>query len=76
MAKQIANLTTLGQLQSAKGAFLSSPIISAPNTIITDLAGNPRTLRDPSKTIRPMFGTERILIKGFSQFMDEKGPNG
>lgn len=76
MAKQNANLTTLGQIQSSLDAYLSAVMISAPNTIVTDLAGVARQIKDPSKTLRLSFGTERITPKNIEPKVMEKGPAG
>lgn len=77
MAKQNANITTLGQIQSDKeSAYLSAPLISAPNSTITDLSGNTRQMRDPSKTLRPAIGIERVMVNSIKLIVNEKGPNG
>jgi len=71
------NLTTLGQIQSdTQSAYLSAPMIAAPFTSITDLSGNTRQMRDPSKTLRPAMGIERIHTKTIKLISDEKGTNG
>jgi hypothetical protein len=71
------NLTTLGQIQSdTQSAYLSAPMIAAPSTQITDLSGNARQLRDPSKTLRPAMGIERVHTKSIKLAEGEKGPNG
>lgn len=64
MSKQNATLTALGQIQAdTQDAYLSAPMIAAPNTQITDLSGNARTIHDPSKTLRPLIGFERVLTQ-------------
>lgn len=65
----------LGKIPSSF-TFQDPPLIDAPYTTITDLSGNPRKIPDPSKTLRPAMGPERILIKSLSLKKDEKGPNG
>ena len=77
MAKQKANLTTVGQIQSdLQDAYLSAPMIAAPNTLITDMSGSARQIRDPSQTLKPTMGIERINARAIELVVDEKGPNG
>ncbi len=77
MAKQRASLTALGQIQAdTQSAYLSAPMIAVPNTQITDLYGNARQIRDPSKTLRPAIGIERFHTKAIILAQDEKGSNG
>ena len=71
------NLTTLGQIQSdTQDAYLSAPMIAAPSTTITDLSGNARQMKDPSKTLRPAMGIERLHTKSIKLAVDEKGSAG
>ena len=56
--------------------FQDPPLIDAPHTTILQLNGNPRQIPDPSKTLRPAMGVERILIKSLALKKDEKGSSG
>lgn len=77
MSKQNANLTALGQIQAdTEAAYLSAPKLAAPNTQITTLDGAARQLRDPSQTLRPNMGSERIHPRAIQWATGEKGPNG
>lgn len=76
--KQNATLTAIGELLSLgnDSVFLSPPTISAPNSQITDLSGATRKIADPSKTLRPALGLERVMIDEVRRLDNEKGPNG
>lgn len=63
-------------LAAAIEPFQAPPLVAAPYTTITDLSGNARKLPDPSKTIRPLFGNERVHTKSIKLVANEKGPNG
>lgn len=72
----LANIGEALTLKSSEFAFLNPPLISASNSNIVDLAGNARKLRDPSKTIRPAMGVERVMLNEFTLSNFEKGSNG
>src|SRR6185369_14053107 len=57
-------------------AYLSAPMIAAPNTLITNLMGSARQIRDPSQTLKPTMGIERINARAIELVADEKGPAG
>jgi len=79
MARQNATLIGLGEAQGKDPkafTFQDPPLIAAPNTVITDLAGSPRTLPDPAKTLRPAFGNERISSGTIVLKPKERGPAG
>lgn len=63
-------------LAAAIEPFQAPPLVAAPFTTITDLSGNARKLPDPSKTIRPLMGIERIQIGSLDLSANEDGPLG
>lgn len=72
-------LSNIGEALGSKAAeftFLNPPLIEAPFTTITDLSGNPRKLPDPSRTLKPVMGIERIQVRHAIVSTKEKGPNG
>jgi len=77
MAKTQFQLRDIGKiLEKSSDSFQDPPLISAPFTTITDLSGNTRKLADPSKTLRPAMGIERIHTKAKVLVANEKGANG
>lgn len=56
--------------------FIDPPLIDAPFTQITKLDGSPRQLPDPSLTLKPVIGVERVVFKEVSRVDDEKGSEG
>lgn len=77
--KTRASIIDMGEILKRKASeftFQDPPLIDAPHTQITNLDGSARQLPDPSKTLKPVFGNERVhniapvLVEG------EKGPNG
>jgi hypothetical protein len=79
MAKQKAKLTALGEINSLNSAslsFVNPPMISAPNSTVTDLSGSVRQLPDPSKTLRPAIAVERIMTHDLVLMENERGANG
>lgn len=72
----LANIgEALGKMPSSF-TFQDPPLIAVPYSTITQLNGSTRQMPDPSKTIRPALGRERITVKSISLVEDEKGPNG
>jgi hypothetical protein len=77
MAKTKVQLQDVSDmLSNLSEPFQAPALIAAPNTTITDLSGNARKLADPSKTIRPAMGIERIHTKSIKLVPNEKGPAG
>ncbi len=78
MAKQRSNLTSVGEILNLKNqgfSFQNPILVDCPSTTITDLSGNPRKISDPSKTLKPAIGVERIHTRSIEQVRDEKGSN-
>jgi hypothetical protein len=77
MAKTNTQLRDISKiLEKSSDSFQDPPLISAPNTQILGLDGQPRKLPDPSKTLKPTFGIERIAFNSIVQVDDEKDTNG
>jgi hypothetical protein len=77
MAKQKLQMQDVADiLANTTESFQSPALITAPYSAITDMSGAVRKLPDPSKTIRPSMGIERIAVQSVMQLQDEKGPNG
>lgn len=75
--KQRANLSAIGQqLGETTQSYIVAPLISAPNSNIRTLSGATRQIPDPSKTLKPAMGIERVMIKTITQKQDEVGSNG
>lgn len=66
---------TLG-LKAKEFTFQNPPLIDAPHTQITKLNGSPRQLPDPSKTLKPAMGVERIMFNSLELLDNEKGSKG
>jgi hypothetical protein len=72
MAKQRANLTSVGQfLGDTQQAYIKAPLVAAPFTSITDLSGVARKLPDPSQTLKPALGIERVMFRSVVLKQDE-----
>jgi len=56
--------------------FVDPPLIDAPFTEIVTLDEADRQLLDPSKTLKPAIGIERIPVLQVSKLISEKGPVG
>lgn len=77
MAKQRANLTTIGQfLGDTQQPYLTAPLIAAPFTTITDMSGNARKIPDPSQTLKPVLGIERVMFRSLVLKQDETTSTG
>lgn len=75
--KQRANLSAIGQqLGETTQSYIVAPLISAPNSNIRTLSGATRQIPDPSKTLKPAMGIERVTINTIIQKQDEVGSNG
>jgi hypothetical protein len=72
MAKQRANLTSVGQfLGDTQQAYIKAPLVAAPFTSITDMSGAARRLPDPSQTLKPALGIERVMFRSVVLKQDE-----
>lgn len=72
----LANIgSMLGKIPNSF-TFQDPALINAPNTTILQINGSPRQLRDPSKTLNPILGTERIKVGFPILSTKEVGPNG
>lgn len=65
---------TLGK-KPKEFTFIDPPMIDAPNTQILNLDGSPRQLPDPSKTLKPAMGIERVSFRNINK-VDETDSNG
>lgn len=75
--KQNANLTGIGQLlRDTQQPYISAPLISAPNSTIRHISGITRQIPDPSKTLKPALGIERVMCRSVSLKQDEVSSNG
>lgn len=78
-SKTRAKILGIGEVLGSKASeftFLNPPTIQAPNTEILTLQDTPRTLPDPSKTLKLAMGVERVPFKSISEVNNEKGLNG
>ena len=79
MANTKVSLADIGEILSQKGSeftFQDPARVDVPNTELTDLSGNARQIPDPTNTLKPALGIERIRTNSLSQKNNEKGPNG
>lgn len=77
MAKQRANLTTIGQfLCDTQQPYIAAPLIAAPFSSITDLSGAVRRIPDPSQSLRPALGIERVMCRALLLKQDETTSSG
>jgi len=79
MAQTKTQLRSVGDILAKKGqefTFQDPALVSAPNSVITDMTGSVRKIPDLSKTLAPALGRERIIFKELFRRTDEKGPNG
>jgi hypothetical protein len=79
MLNSKSNVRNIGDIlgkDPSSFTFQDPPKIAAPFTQITDLNGNSRQIPDPSKTIKPAMGIERINCRILKAVPKERGPNG
>lgn len=77
--KSRASIIDIGGTLSRKGSefvFQDPPLIDVPHTQVVTLDGAVRKLPDPSKTLKPALGVERVLYKSARRLDNEKGPSG